>query len=291
MKFWLRAFRPKTLSAAIVPIVVATALVAAQDMPIQWAISALALVAALFIQIATNLFNDAIDFKKGADQADRLGPQRATQSGWFTYKHVMGLGYLFVFLALLLGIPLVLRGGEVIVMIGLVSLLLAYGYTGGPFPLAYLGLGDLFVVLFFGLIAVGGVFFLHTLNFSEAVIIAGLQVGMLATVLIAINNIRDMYQDQRVGKKTLPVRFGLTFGRVEIAALIFISYLLQLYWLWLGLVWATLLPLIMLPLAVSIIFRVFKTEPGMAYNSLLAQAGVHHLLFGVLLSIGLWCAI
>jgi 1,4-dihydroxy-2-naphthoate octaprenyltransferase len=153
--------RPKTLAASVVPVLVGTALVAAEGFHVAAWISLFAVLSAMMIQIATNFVNDAIDFVKGADGETRLGEARATQSGWFTGRQVMAMALLFFALAMLFGIPLVWQGGAAILTIGLVSLLMGYAYTGGPFPLAYLGLGDLFVVIFFGLVAVGGVFFMH----------------------------------------------------------------------------------------------------------------------------------
>ncbi len=219
MKSWLLALRPKTLTASVVPVVVATALVKAEGFEIIWWVSACALFSALFIQIGTNFVNDAIDFKKGADTDQRTGPQRVTQSGLLTSKQVMIGAFVCFAIAFALGIPLVIKGGVSVVAVGLVSLVLAYCYTGGPFPLAYKGLGDIFVILFFGLIAVTTTFFIHTNAVTHNAIVAGLQIGFLATVLIAVNNLRDSPQDALVNKKTLAVRFGVTFARIEIATL------------------------------------------------------------------------
>lgn len=283
---WLLAFRIKTLTAAIVPIVVASCLVVALEQKFSWAISLYALGSALFIQIGTNLFNDAIDFKKGADTETRTGPKRMTQSGEISLKAVM-LGGVFCFLiAIALSIPLVIAGGLPIVYIGLASLFFGYTYTGGPFPLAYKGLGDLFVVLFFGVVAVMGVFFLQTKLWSIEALVAGVQVGFLATVLITINNLRDMHQDILVNKKTMAVRFGEVFSKKEIAFLIMTSYLLCFYWVHsLQNFWG-LLPLLSFPLAFKLIKNIFITSPGPEYNNFLQQAAVLHLLFGVLMSVG-----
>lgn len=287
MKSWLLALRPKTLSAAVVPILVGTALVYAEGHQPDWWMFVCALMASLFIQIGTNFVNDAIDFKKGADTHERIGPQRVTQSGLLTGKQVMLAGFVCFFIALLFGIPIVLKGGMPFIIIGLISLFLGYSYTGGPFPLAYLGLGDIFVILFFGLIAVGGMYYLHILQLNMSAIIAGLQVGLLATVLIAINNLRDVNQDVKANKKTLPVRFGVTFGRVEIFVLFTLVYNLQFYWFFHGYEIAALLPLITAPLAISIIKGVFKEDPSPKYNKFLAQSGGVHLIYGILFSIGL----
>ncbi len=286
MKAWFLALRPKTLTAALVPVVVATALVKANGYEVQWWISITALLASFFIQIATNLINDAIDFDKGADTATRTGPTRVTQSGLLTRNQVMTGGFVCLAVALALGIPLVLLGGWPIVAIGVVSLFLAYSYTGGPFPLAYLGLGDLFVVLFFGVIAVGGTYFLHTQSYHHHALIAGVQVGCLATVLIAINNLRDSPQDRLVGKKTLAVRFGARFAKFEIIAMIAIPFLL---WSMYGpfgasLIFMALPALIGVPLAIA----VWRTEPGPIMNRYLARAAGLQLSFGFLLATALW---
>lgn len=287
-KSWFLALRPKTLTAAIVPVVVATALVKAQGVPVLWWVSICAVLSAAFIQIGTNFINDALDFKKGADTGTRTGPQRATQSGWLTHKQVMNGGFFCFGIAFLLGVPLVVQGGWPIVLIGLVSLALGYGYTGGPFPLAYVGLGDLFVILFFGLIAVMGTFFLHAGHVTPAAAIAGLQVGCLAAVLIAVNNLRDSPQDALVGKKTLAVRLGLDFARIEIFVLVVLPFVLGLYWLSHGFTYAAFLPIVTVPFARRILSGVFTNQPGPIYNRFLAMSAGLQISFGVLLAIALW---
>lgn len=287
LKYWLLAFRLKTLTAAIVPIVVATALVASKTNSVQWWISLFALLASLCIQIGTNLVNDAVDFKKGADTDSRLGPQRITQSGIFSARLVLIVASCFFLGAIALAIPLVLKGGTPIVFIGLVSILMGYSYTAGPFPLAYLGLGDIFVILFFGLIAVGGLAFLHEAQWSWNATISGLQIGLLCTVLIAINNLRDISGDLKVNKKTLPVRFGKTFARYEIAFLVFTPFLLNGYWFWIEKKWAALLPICIFPFGYKLVKLIFQTDPSPIYNEFLAKAAFLHLAFGVLFSIGI----
>lgn len=284
---WLLAFRPKTLTAALVPIVAGVAWVHFKTGEVPWWIPGFALAASVFIQIGTNLVNDAVDFKKGADTEERLGPVRVTQKGIFTGKQVMTMAAFFFGLAIVFGVPLVLHGGWPILLIGLVSVLLGYAYTAGPFPLAYLGLGDPFVILFFGLVAVGGVVFLMTGTWDLPAFWLGLQVGLHATVLIAINNLRDVRGDAKVGKRTLPVRWGVGFARGEIAVLALSPFLLNLFWWKEAGPWAFALPLLTLPLALKIVKMVFVTDPGPAYNGFLAKAAGLHLGFGVLLSAGL----
>lgn len=286
MKHWLLAFRPKTLTAALVPIIVGTSLIKGLGYPIQWWISGLCLFTALLIQIGTNLINDAMDFKKGADTQERLGPSRITQQGLANFESVYKMGIAFFLLALVLGIPLVIKGGWPIVAIGVVSLICGYAYTGGPFPLAYRGLGDLFVILFFGIIAVTGLGYLLTDEWHIEAFWAGLQVGCLATVLIAINNFRDIEGDRKANKKTLAVRFGPRFMRAEIFGLIVCTFLINLYWWQEGFKIPAVLSLLALPLGVLIIRNILIHSPAPIYNKFLGQSALLHLLFGLLLSVG-----
>lgn len=313
LQSWILAARPKTLIAAVVPVIVTSAYAKfyfaklalentllitnstqpmdnlLQVQPVQtmtWWIPTLVLLASIFIQIGTNLVNDAVDYEKGADTEKRIGPQRMTQSGVFSAKQVKWMAMGCFFLSALCGLPLVFHGGWPILFLGLVSMIMGYSYTGGPFPLAYLGLGDLFVVVFFGFVAILGLAFLLGLNLGLNLIVLSLQVGLLCTVLIAINNLRDVDTDKLVNKKTLPVRFGKKFGRIEIASLIGTSFLLQLYWLVKGQIWVFALPFIVLPLGVKIIKSVFTNEPSPVFNKFLGQSAGLHLLFGLLQAIG-----
>jgi 1,4-dihydroxy-2-naphthoate octaprenyltransferase len=285
-KALLLTARPKTLAAAVVPVMVATALVSAEGLQVHAWISVAAVLSAIMIQIGTNFVNDALDFLKGADKETRLGDARAAQSGWFSARAVLSMGFGFFGLAMLLGLPLVLHGGWPILCVGLLSLCMGYAYTGGPYPLAYVGLGDLFVILFFGLVAVGGVYFLQTGYYSWSALVAGLQVGLLATVLIAINNLRDLDQDREVNKKTLAVRLGPKLGRYEVLVLILVAFALNLYWLQMGSWLAFILPLFALPPAMKLVRTLLNSQASREYNRLLAKAAFVHMLFGVLLSIG-----
>ena len=284
MNPWILAARPRTLGAALIPVVAGCALaisISAFD-PL---VSALVLASAVLIQIATNFFNDAIDHVKGADTAGRLGPTRVTSAGLLPARRVMTGAFLTLALAALFALPLVLRGGGIILLVGLLSLLFAYAYTGGPFPLAYLGLGEIFVILFFGLIAVAGTFYLNTLAFSVAAILAGLQIGLHSSVLLAVNNLRDLETDRAANKKTLAARFGLNFARRENAALLIAPFILGLAWLPLGYLWAFLLPLLTLPLAWWLARACLTATPDRQVNQLLAQAAALHAAFGLLLAL------
>ena len=281
---WILAARPRTLGAATVPVVSGCALAFAAG-GFDPLASALALICAILIQIATNYFNDAIDHAKGADTAERLGPVRATSAGLLSARAMMTGGAVCLSLAAVLAIPLVLHGGWPILALGIVSLVLSYAYTGGPFPLAYLGLGEIFVVLFFGIFAVAGTFFLNTLEVSWGAVLAGLQIGLHSSVLLAVNNLRDLETDRAANQRTLAARFGLSFARRENAALVVAPFILGILWLPLGYLWAFLLPVMTLPLAWWLARACLEARPARETNQLLAQAAALHASFGLLLAL------
>lgn len=286
MKAWVLAARPKTLTASVLPIVATTGMVYGLQHTIEWWIVACALFSSFCIQIGTNFVNDAMDFKKGADNENRLGPMRVTQQGHFTFRQVMIMATAFFVLAIALGVPLVVHGGWPIVAIGLVSVLMGYAYTSGPYPLAYHGLGDLFVILFFGLIAVCGFHYLLTGQVNLNAIVLGLQIGFLNAILIAINNLRDIDGDRQVNKKTLAVRLGKTGGRVWIGFLCVAPFMMGYYWLNQQLWYVYGVPLVSFPLGLSIAKKVFRNEPGIVYNKFLAQSAAYGLVFSILIAIG-----
>lgn len=285
------AARPKTLPAAVVPVWVGSALVSL-DQTGQYQFSGrlffYTLLSCVLIQIATNFFNDAIDYQKGADTSRRHGPKRVTASGLVSQKQVMIAGILTGLIAVFASFPLLMARGWPIVLIGVVSLLLAYGYTGGPFPLAYLGLGELFVLIFFGLIAVGGSWFVQT---GEApgpeALLAGLQIGLFSSALIAINNLRDIDEDRMSGKRTLAVRRGIAFAKMEIALFCLGPILAGAGWLALGYGRLYAIPLVLTPFSLYIAWKVFRTTPSPEYNKFLALAAMQLLVFAILFTIGL----
>lgn len=279
------ASRPKTLTATLVPILVGVALAYHDVHTLRAGLLLLILLSAGFIQIGTNFVNDALDFLKGADTIERLGPARAAQQGWLGPKTVLSLGIGCFVLAAICGLPLVMVGGWPILTIGLISLAMGYCYTGGPYPLAYHGLGDLFVLIFFGWVAVGGTYFLMTNTWDWPVFVAGTQIGLLGTVLIAVNNLRDRVLDEKFGKRTLAVRLG-QFASWEVTALVTATFALCLFWLWAGVWKAALLPALMLPAAVTLDRRIHATEAGPIYNLFLAKAALLQLGFGVLMAVG-----
>jgi 1,4-dihydroxy-2-naphthoate octaprenyltransferase len=285
MRTWLLAARPKTLSAAIVPVGMATALAAHQPTGVVWPIAAFALVGAMLIQIATNFINDALDFKKGADTGERVGPIRVVQAGLVKADTVLMAAYVCLFLAALCGVPLMLRGGWPLLLIGLASMVMAYAYTGGPYPLAYHGLGELFVLLFFGFAAVGGTYYVQTLTIDPGVLLTGLAAGSLATVLLVINNLRDVKTDRGSRKRTLAVRFGVPFARAEVAFFALVPFFVAAAVAWHRSMPWLLLTLVALPLALLVIVRAMRVE-GAELNSALAMAGALQWAFGLLFVIG-----
>lgn len=285
---WIAAARPKTLTAALVPVVAGSALGARLSLATEfaWFVSLAALISATAIQVGTNLFNDVLDFEKGADTAARVGPTRITQSGGASPEQVYKAAIVTFFVAILFGTYLVWHGGAPILIIGLLSLLFGYAYTGGPYPLAYRGLGDIFVLIFFGIVAVTGVVFLHTGGWPFAGFVAGLQIGSLAVVLIAINNLRDRETDTRVDKRTLAVILGERGAKIEIVALLIAPFLLGLYWVETPLSWAAVLPLVLLPFAVRVAREIWAIKPSGELNRYLGRCAFVHLGFGALLTIG-----
>jgi 1,4-dihydroxy-2-naphthoate octaprenyltransferase len=285
MNPWMQATRPRTLGAAVIPVLAGGAL-AFSTGEFDKIATALALACAVLIQIATNYFNDAIDHAKGADTIDRIGPLRVTSAGLLPFRQVIAAGFSVLGLTVVLAVPLVVKGGWIILLIGFASIVLAYLYTGGPWPLAYHGLGEIFVVLFFGLIAVGGTFYLNTLDFSAAALLAGLQIGLHSSVLLAVNNLRDLDGDRLAGKRTLAARFGLAFAQKESAALVMAPFLLGVMWLGLGYIWAFVLPMAALPLAWWLARACLAATPDRRVNQLLAQSATLQASYGLLLAIG-----
>ncbi len=224
---WVQAARPWTLGVAVSPVFMGT-IIAHTEGGIQWLAAVAALLGGVFIQIGTNLANDYFDFKKGADTASRVGPQRVTQSGLIAPRTVRN-GFLASFgISFLLGIYLVYVGGWPIVVIGLLSLLLGVIYTGGPFPLAYHGLAELPAFLFFGPIACATTTYVQTGTWIIPSLIAGASAGFFSVALLSINNLRDYQEDRKVGKRTLIAIYGRRFGVVEYGLSILTATLLPL---------------------------------------------------------------
>lgn len=285
-RVWLMAARPATLPAAAAPVLVGTAAAAAVG-SFRLLPALAALLGALLIQIGTNYANDYFDFKKGADTAERIGPTRATQSGLLRPETVRN-GMIATFaLAALVGLYLVAVGGWPILVVGVLSIAAGVLYTGGPWPLGYNGLGDVFSFVFFGLVAVCGTAYVQAGAVPLLAILASLPIAALVTAILVVNNLRDVATDRVAGKRTLAVIFGPGFARAEYAALVIAPYLLlPVIWLAGGATPCVLLPLLTAPLAVRLM-RTMLSESGPTLNRALKGTGQLELLFGLLLALGL----
>ncbi len=288
LHIWLLAIRPRTLSISVVPVLVGTALAWAEHQLFAWPTLLATLGGALFIQIGTNLHNDAADFERGADTAQRLGPRRVSAAGWLKPSQVRGAAHLSFAGAFLLGLYLVWLGGWPIVVLGLLSLASAYAYTGGPRPVAYTPLGELFVFVFFGLAAVTGSFYLQTQQWSWNALLLGAAVGLPAAAVLMINNYRDLDTDRYAGKHTLAVLLGRPAIRYLYATLLLLAPFTTLPLLNQGLGGVMLaLPWLSLVPAVFLIRRLWHTSIDKRLNRLLAQTAQWQLLFGTLLCMAL----
>lgn len=281
--YWLAA-RPKTLPAAAAPVIIGTAL-AFSDNGFHLLSALAALFGALFIQIGTNLANDYFDFKKGSDRDDRLGPMRVTQAGLVSPQAVKNATIVAFGLAFLVGIFLVYRAGVPIVIIGLSSILFGVLYTGGPYPIGYIGLGELFVLIFFGPVAVGGTYFVQTLTITNEVLIAGLAPGLFSSAILVVNNLRDIESDRISGKKTLAVRFGANFSKIQFLLFVVVSVLLPFYFYAESENIFQLLPSLVLIPSLFVLKNIFY-KTGEELNNLLAQTGKLLFFYSLLFALG-----
>jgi 1,4-dihydroxy-2-naphthoate octaprenyltransferase len=289
LRAWLLATRPATLTVGLVPVLIGTAIAHTMG-ALRVGPAIAALLGAVFIQIGTNLANDVFDYEKGADTAERLGPLRVTQAGLLKPGQVRrGMAISFA-LAVLAGIYLTWVAGPIIVVIGALSIASGIAYTGGPYPLGYNGLGDLFVFVFFGFVAVCGTSFVESGQVPRLALWAALPVGAIATAVLVVNNVRDHATDVKAGKRTLVVRFGRGFGVVEYLALTGLAYVVPIGLLTAGFGgWALLLPLVTLPLALPLCRSVVRDRQGALLNRTLAGTARLLLLYGVLFAIGIVC--
>jgi 1,4-dihydroxy-2-naphthoate octaprenyltransferase len=285
---WLVAARPATLPAAVVPVLVGTAAALKEGAAPRVGPFLGALAAAVLIQVGTNLANDYFDHRKGADTAARLGPTRVTQSGLVAPSAVWRATLLTFGLAGLIGLYLVWVGGWPILLVGLLSILSGMAYTGGPWPLGYHGLGDLFVFVFFGVVAVTGSAYLQTGELESVALVASVPVGLLVTAILVVNNLRDVETDRAAGKRTLAVRLGRPATRLQYALLVLGAYVAPLV-LWLSgpLGRPLWLPWLTLPLGLALVRLVLSGVEGPILNQALKRTGQLHLLFGCLFALAL----
>jgi len=280
------AARPATLTAAIVPVLVGTA-AASHDGYFRALPFAAALLAAILIQIGTNLANDVFDYERGADTIGRLGPPRVTQSGLVSPERVRQAMYLAFVLAAVGGLYLATVAGWPILVIGACAIVAGITYTGGPWPLGYHGLGDVFVFIFFGLVAVVGSYYLQAEEVDLTAWAAALPVGLTVTAILVVNNLRDIESDRHTGKRTLAVRIGARLTRFQYALLVLGAYALVAAFASAGVLpWWTWLPWITLPVALPLVSAVLMGAEGAKLNPILKRTAQLHLFFGALLAGG-----
>lgn len=286
VRIWLMAARPRTLPAAVAPVVVGTAL-ACQMGTFHVLVFAAALIGAVFIQVGTNLSNDYSDARRGADTEDRLGPVRVTAGGLVPPRQVLIATYVSFGVAVLVGAYLIAVAGPELLLIGAASILAGVLYTGGPRPYGYEGLGELFVFLFFGVVAVTGSYFVQVQRLPWEAFALAVPVGLLAAAILLVNNIRDRETDRRAGKRTLAVRLGPRGGRALYAYALLAAFVTApLPWLLGSLSAWLLLPWLTLPLAVGVMRTVASRSDGPSLNAALARTGLLQLAFCVLLAVG-----
>lgn len=286
LQSWILASRPKTLPAAFVPVAIGSAL-AYNDNQFNAGAVAVALICSFLIQIGTNFVNDLYDFIAGTDKKDRVGPTRVLASGLISVNE-MKIGILITFSsAFILGMYLVYISSWITLIIGIVSIIAGFAYTAGPFPLAYNGLGDVFVFLFFGFVGTVGTYYVQTLTVTEFVVWASVPVGALITNILVINNYRDIDEDRLAGKNTLAVKFGRNFTRFQYISFMILSYLVpfiafftykQSYLLF--------LPLITIPLSIKLIRMIYIFE-GKELNKTLELTAKLSAIYGILFAIGI----
>ncbi len=287
VRAWILASRPATLPAAAVPVLVGTSVAMNESAAFRPAVFAATLACALLIQVGTNFVNDYSDFRRGADTEARLGPLRVTQSGLISTSAIR-IGIIVAFgLAVLVGAWLCTVGGWPILAIGTLSVLSGIAYTGGPFPLGYHGLGDVFVFLFFGVIAVTGTAYLQTGDWSRDALTQSIPIGLLATNILVVNNLRDRHTDVAAGKHTLAVRIGERATRAQYALFAGAAYTVPIAFALKGEFrpWF-LLPLLTVPFALFLARRVLSGTSGRELNPVLEQSGKLLLAFGILTAVG-----
>jgi 1,4-dihydroxy-2-naphthoate octaprenyltransferase len=281
------AARPRTLPAAVAPVLVGTALAGQAGVfhPLTFLAT---LVGAIFIQVGTNLSNDYSDARRGADTEDRLGPVRVTAGGLVPPRQVLRATWVSFGVAVLVGIYLVAVAGWELLLVGGASILAGVLYTGGPRPYGYEGLGELFVFAFFGIVAVTGSYFVQVKELPWEAFVLAVPVGLLAAAILMVNNIRDLETDRRAGKRTLAVRLGRHRARRLYALMVYVAFFLApLPWVLGSLSAWLLLPWLAMPLAVPLVRTVANHTDGPTLNAALARTGMLQLVFCLLLSGGI----
>jgi 1,4-dihydroxy-2-naphthoate octaprenyltransferase len=282
------AARPRTLPAAVAPVLVGTALGALDRDGLRWLAFAAALLGAVFIQVGTNLSNDYSDARRGADTEDRLGPVRVTAGGLVPPRQVLIATYVAFGVAVLAGCYLIVTAGWELLLVGAASILAGVLYTGGPRPYGYEGLGEVFVFLFFGVVAVTGSYYVQAEQVTWVAFVLAVPVGLLASAILVVNNVRDLETDKRAGKRTLAVRLGRERTRTLYGLMVYGAFVTApVPWVAGTLSAWLLLPLVLVPVAVGLVRVVRRHSDGPTLNGALARTGMLQLAFCVLLSVGL----
>jgi 1,4-dihydroxy-2-naphthoate octaprenyltransferase len=286
MRIWLLAARPKTLWASVSPIIIGIAMAYEAGQGHLWSALA-ALFAGVMLQVGANFANDYLDHAKGVDTANRLGPTRVTQAGMVSPSAMKGATSIVLTLAFLAGVYLVYRAGWPIVIVGLSSMLFAVLYTGGPYPLGYHGWGDILAFIFYGPVATGGTYYVQALALSPEVIVAGCAPGLFSVAILTVNNLRDIDNDARAGRKTLPVRFGRSFARQEYTlAVVLATVVVPIYLLLTTPGKPQMLICAMTVIAAIPVVRSVYRDSGTVLNDTLAATGKLELMYAVLFSVG-----
>lgn len=288
LKPWIDAARPKTLPAAVVPILIGTAEAKRMGFFDWWPVL-ICLLFSLLVQIATNMANDYYDHIRGADTKDRLGPERLVAAGKIKPRSMLVVSIGVFLVAFLIGLNLVAYRGWELLVVGVVSIIFGYGYTGGPFPLAYRGLGDVFVVLFFGLVATMGTVYVISGELTGQSALLGLSLGLLANNILVVNNYRDRETDLAAKKMTLIARFGANFGLGQYRVQLVAAHLsLAVYASVTGVYWHAL-PILLLPVGLRLASLLESTK-GRALNGVLAKTAAYLLVFGIVNAVAIFAA-
>lgn len=286
INYWWQAMRPKTLAASIMPVILACALTIHAG-KFQAIPAAICLVFAILVQIVSNFLNDYYDFIKGSDRSDRLGPERAVAKGWISPYKMLRASILLILVACILGSALIYYAGWQMIFVGIAVCLGAFAYSSGPYPLAYHGLGDICVVVFYGIVPVGFTYYVQSLDWTIATTIAGVSIGIVATNILVANNFRDRQEDKISNKNTSIVLLGEQFGIWFYLSNGIIAVLLTTFFYCLQMPLAAILPPLYLIAHIRTWKKMRKIYQGKDLNSILEESAKNTIFFGLLLSIGI----